>query len=97
MNENIIERFGRSRRAFKQPQEQAEVWILPQQLNANVRQYFEDSGKPVEGGSWLRRPEIPSSAEILDIEAEGSTSSGDVEVQVNRLKGPWDSKGELVI
>ncbi|KAK3719925.1 hypothetical protein LTR37_004048 [Vermiconidia calcicola] len=96
MNENIIERFGRSRRAFKQPQEQAEVWILPQQLNANVRQYFEDSGKPVEGGSWLRRPEIPSSAEILDIEAEGSTSSGDVEVQVNRLKGPWDSKEEYL-
>ena len=67
--------------------------MLPQQLNVKVREYFTDSKKPVDGGAWLDRPEIPTSAEVLDIEKGGSTSSGEVELNANLTKGEWPSKG----
>ena len=95
MNENLVERFGRSRRGVRSDTEQAQVWILPQKLNLKVRQYFEDANKPVDGGHWLSRPEIPTSAEVLDKDTGGSTSSSEVELVPNRRKGAWDSKGEL--
>lgn len=95
MNEHIQERFGRSRNAFKTPRDQAQVWIIPQQLNEKVRQYFDPPKKPVAGGHWLKRPEIPSSAEVLDKDTGGSTSSSEVELVPNRKKGAWESKGEL--
>ena len=94
MNEHISERFGRSRRAFRPPTGQAQVWLVPQQLNTKVREYFEEAKKPVDGGAWLSRPEIPTSAEVLDVETGGSHSSSEVELRCNRKKGVWPSKGE---
>ena len=95
MNKNLVDRFGRSRRAFRDDRDQAQVWILPQRLNLKVRQYFEDANKPVDGGHWLHRSEIPTSAEVLDKDTGGSTSSSEVELVPNLRKGPWGSKGEL--
>ena len=95
MNENLVERFGRSRRGVRTDRKQAQVWILPQQLNPKIRQYFEEANRPVDGGYWLNRPEIPTSAEVLDKDTGGSTSSSEVELVPNRRKGPWASKGEL--
>jgi helicase required for RNAi-mediated heterochromatin assembly 1 len=92
MNENLIERWGRSHR--RGPHGVAEGWILPAQLNPHVAQYFEDAKRPIDGGSWLRSPEFPSSSEILDLDVGGSNSSSNVEVATNRLKGAWASKGE---
>lgn len=94
MNENLSERFGRSRRGVRAPTGQAAVWILPQKLNMKVREYFEDSKKPAEGGSWLLRPEIPTSAEVLDIETGGSHTSSEVQLRHIRRKGAYSSKGE---
>jgi hypothetical protein len=95
MNEHLVERFGRSRRGNRPPPaHQVQVWMLPQQLNTNVREYFQDANKPVDGGAWLRRPEIPTSDEVLDIERGGSTSSGEVELSANLTKGQWPSKGK---
>ncbi|KAK3676923.1 hypothetical protein LTR78_003127 [Recurvomyces mirabilis] len=96
MNEGLTERFGRSRRVFRpEPgRDVAEVCIQPPQLNLKVREYFEDAKRAVEGGSWLLRPEIPSAAEILDIDETGSDSSSTcVEIVPNKPKGAWESKG----
>lgn len=93
MNEHLSERFGRSRRAVKPPPAQAQVWLIPQQLNLKIREYFIQSQKPVDGGAWLSRPEIPPSSEVLDTESSGSHSSSEVAVACNRKKGAWASKG----
>jgi hypothetical protein len=94
MNEHLAERFGRSRQAKRDSRETADLWIQPAQLNPNVRQYFQDAQKPVDGGSWLSRPEVPSSAEVLDIDVNSSTSSDIVEIVPNKREGAWESKGE---
>ncbi len=95
MNEHLNERFGRSRRGAARPTEQVEVWIMPPQLNENIRKYYDDAKKPIEGGSWLRLPEIPTASELLDIDTgNGSNSSSKVEIATNKPKGAWASKGE---
>ncbi|TKA63203.1 hypothetical protein B0A55_11028, partial [Friedmanniomyces simplex] len=93
MNENLVERFGRSRRAVRPENEQAEVWILPPQLNPKVREYFEDSKRPIDGGAWVSRPAVPSSAEILDTDIVTTSSADVVEIVPNKPKGAWESKG----
>ena len=94
MNEGLSELFGRSRNAFRNTTDQAHVWILPPRLNLKIRQYFEDAGKPVDGGSWLARPEIPTTGEVLDRDIDGSSNSSNVELVPNRPQGVWESKGE---
>lgn len=100
MNEQLTERFGRSRSAFKPERDQAQIWILPQRLNEKIRQYFEESNSPVAGGEWLTRSEIPTSEEILDEDPSstgGSTGgSSDVFVTPNKKRGAWESKGGLL-
>ena len=95
MNENLSERFGRSRKAFRPAREEANVWILPQKLNPKVSEYFEAAKKPVDGGPWLDRPEIPTSGEVLDRDTDGGSSSSVVEIVPNRPEGAWESKGDL--
>jgi helicase required for RNAi-mediated heterochromatin assembly 1 len=96
MNEHLAEPFGHSGRAIQPtagPQ-QAQVWLVPQQLNLRIREYFEQAQKPVDGGAWLDRPEIPASAEVLDTETGGSHTSSEVALMCNRRKGAWNSKGK---
>ena len=94
MNEDLTERFGRSRKGHRQETNRTDVWILPQRLNLKVREYFENVNKPVVGGPWLDRPEIPTAREILDFDSEGSSNSSVVELVANKPKGAWASKGE---
>jgi helicase required for RNAi-mediated heterochromatin assembly 1 len=94
MNEDLAERFGRSRRGLRPLTGQAQVWLIPQQLNTKVREYFENAKKPVDGGAWLSCPEIPTSAEVLDIETGGSQTSSEVELKCNRRRGAHNSKGK---
>lgn len=97
MNEILTERFGRSRSAFKPDFEKAQVWILPQRLNEQVRQYFDEPQTPTVGGEWVERSEIPTSEEILDEDTsstDGSTGgSSEVLLVPNKKKGTWESKG----
>jgi helicase required for RNAi-mediated heterochromatin assembly 1 len=93
MNEDLIERFKRGN-GGKGHTTRAEVLILPQKLNNKVRQYYEPVEKPLAAGPWLNRPEIPTSAEILDIENVNSSSSDIVEIVPNRTIGGWESKSE---
>ncbi|KAF2163371.1 hypothetical protein M409DRAFT_68628 [Zasmidium cellare ATCC 36951] len=100
MNEHLSERISRSRRGGKadcqQPTGQVEVLLLPPKLNPRIREYFE--GPPVAGGAWLRRPEFPTSEEILDYDGSSSSSSSDntdsassvVEISANKPIGAFE-------
>lgn len=45
---------------------------------------------------WTRRPEIPTSAEMLDEEPGNSSSTSDIiEMVPNKRHGAWESKGKL--
>ncbi|KAK5123677.1 hypothetical protein LTR85_002313 [Meristemomyces frigidus] len=97
MNENIVERFGRSRNGVRTETNKVEVWLQPPTLNTNIRQYFDDAKKHVDGGSWLGRPEVPTLEEVLDTDVGSSTSSDIVEIVPNKPTGAWESKGESAV
>ncbi|KAK0279177.1 hypothetical protein LTR35_008912 [Friedmanniomyces endolithicus] len=92
MNENLLERFGRARRAFRPEREQAQVWILPSTLNLRIRNYFQPSTVPIHGSAWLSRPAVPSTEEILDTDTASSNSADIVEIVPNKPQGAWESK-----
>ena len=98
MNENLSERLGRSRSAFRPAVDQVQVLILPPRLNEKIREYFEQPGMPITVGHWASRPEIPTSQEVLDEDSsstDGSTAgSSDVMIVPNKKKGAWESKGK---
>ncbi|KAK0852435.1 hypothetical protein LTR03_003413 [Friedmanniomyces endolithicus] len=93
MNENLVERFGRARRAVRPEREQAQVWILPPTLNLRIRNYFQPSTVPIHGSAWLSRPAVPSTEEILDTDTASSDSADIVEIVPNKPQGAWESKG----
>jgi helicase required for RNAi-mediated heterochromatin assembly 1 len=94
MNEDLIERFKRTKGAHRGNKIQAEILLLPQKLNNKVRQYYEPSKKPSEAGAWLHRPEMPTSNEIMDID-DDSSNPEIVEIAPNRETGGWESQGEF--
>lgn len=98
MNEHLRERFGRSKGAGQRRQgEQAEVLILQPKLNSKIREYYEP--KSVEGGQWLRRPEMPTAAELMDNDTEESSSdksSDIIELEPNKPLGAFKSKEQYL-
>jgi helicase required for RNAi-mediated heterochromatin assembly 1 len=94
MNEDLIERFKRTKNGQRGNKIQAEILLLPQKLNNKVRQYYEPAKKPSEAGPWLNRPEIPTSNEIMDIDDDSSNSEV-VEIAPNRETGGWESQGKF--
>jgi hypothetical protein len=97
MNEDLIERFKRSKQGNPVSRTQVELRILPQKLNTKVSKYFEPSKKPSEAGPWLDRHELPTSSEILDIEGDNTSGSDIVEIVPNKETGAWESKGEPLL
>lgn len=95
MNENILERWGRSKKPLQEVKQEVQLWVQPQQLNTKIRQYFTDAAKSVDGGAWLDRPETPTSAELLDTDTASSGSSDIVEIVPNKPRGAWESQGKL--
>lgn len=91
MNENLIERFLRHRRADSPNKDQTSM--LREKLNPRVREYYYPAQKPLGAGPWLDRPELPTSAEVMDTD-DASVSSDVVEIAPNKIEGPWESKGE---
>ena len=67
--------------------------MLREKLNLKVQEYYQPAQKPLSAGPWLDRPELPTSAEVLDIDGD-SESSDVVEIAPNKIEGPWKSKGE---
>lgn len=65
-----------------------------QQLNSRIREYFADAPKTVPNSAWTSRPEIPTSAEVLDEEGGNSSNSDIIEIVPNKRYGAWESKGK---
>lgn len=65
-----------------------------------VREYYETPSipSPISGQDWLLRPEIPSSAEIMDREdiSNPSMSSDVVEIYANKPHGAFASREEYL-
>ncbi|KXL47135.1 hypothetical protein M433DRAFT_64459 [Acidomyces richmondensis BFW] len=61
--------------------------------NPLIREYFKEAEKPVDGGSWLDRPEFPTADEVLDTDVHSLGSSDIVELVPNKPKGAWESVG----
>jgi hypothetical protein len=95
MNENLIERFKRSKDAHRGNKTQVEILLLPQKLNNRVRQYYEPAKKPSEAGPWLNRPAMPNSNEIMDIDNDDTSNPEIVEIVPNRETGGWESQGKF--
>jgi hypothetical protein len=81
MNEDFLERLDRSRKRKTKPLTGiVEVMLVQQQLNEGVRRYFKEANQHIDGGLWLRMPEIPSSSEVLDLatsNSEADSSGGE--------------------
>lgn len=91
MNEDLIERFTCNRRANAPSRDQSSP--MRETLNLKVQEYYHPAQRPLSAGPWLDRPELPTSAEVLDIDGD-SESSDAVEIAPNRVEGEWKSKGE---
>jgi hypothetical protein len=91
MNEDLIERFSRHRRANAGSKNQSSM--LREQLNPKVHEYYQPAQKPLSAGPWLDRQELPTSAEVMDIDGDSATSDV-VEIAPNKVDGAWESKGE---
>lgn len=90
MNENLIERFSRNRRA--EAFSANKTSMLREKLNIKVQEYYQPVQNPLSAGPWLDRPELPTSAEVMDMDGD-SEGSDIVEIAPNQIEGPWESKG----
>jgi helicase required for RNAi-mediated heterochromatin assembly 1 len=72
---------------------------LCRQANRLIRQYGLPSSSSADGPQdlWLRRPEIPDAADIIGFTGvEGDNGENIVEVPVNNVDAPWESKGHYL-
>ncbi|KAI7719330.1 hypothetical protein KC353_g3080 [Hortaea werneckii] len=58
--------------------QEVQFFAMPQQLNDSIREYFADAAKTVSKSAWTSRPEVPTSAEVLDEEGGNSSSTSDI-------------------
>lgn len=96
-NEDVTDTWDSDAPEFGVNHEQGDTDSLPPRLNSMIREYFEEAKRQVDGGTWLERPEIPTSREMLDLDEcpaeNGSTGSGAVSLTPNKKVGGWPSKG----
>lgn len=94
MNEHLEERFSkRSKKQAPAPGDTAAERPMAFKLNHRVAKYFE---KLVDGPGWLSKPELPTSAEVMDHDDDNNSSSDVVELEPNRPFGAWESKEEYL-
>lgn len=77
----------------------AEILAMPPALNPNIRQYFDDADRAIDGGEWLQKPDVPTGSEVLTMEnmrSASSTSCGDLPIAPNKVIGAYESKGETL-
>jgi helicase required for RNAi-mediated heterochromatin assembly 1 len=97
MNETLLERFGRF--TVDSPSRQPEhinyqIASASRQSN-RVREYVQKQRQAADAKSWLSRPELPSTNEVMDI-PEGwemtDPDDGTIILEPNKAFGPWDDK-----
>nr|POF07036.1 helicase required for rnai-mediated heterochromatin assembly 1 [Quercus suber] len=97
MNEDLEERFGRGKNTAKNHRSQTtNIFLLPSQLNPNVRTYFHDAPNDSDAPSWLSRDEIPSSDEVMEEHASDASRADRMKIVPNKPEGAWESKGTNV-
>ncbi|RMZ33255.1 hypothetical protein D0859_02627 [Hortaea werneckii] len=93
MNESLVERFRAGTRDSHFGGQEVLFSALPQQLNLRIREYFMDAAKTTSDSAGTTRPEIPTSAEVLDEESGNTSSTSDIiEIVPNKRHGAWESK-----
>ncbi|RMX99897.1 hypothetical protein D0868_09301 [Hortaea werneckii] len=93
MNENLVERFRAQGCNSNVGRQVVQFFAMPQQLDTGIREYFADAAKTVSKSAWTSRPEVPTSAEVLDEEGGNSSSTSDIiEIVPNKRCGAWESK-----
>ena len=65
----------------------------PSRANNDIRKYYELSKKPVAGGAWLSKPEIPNVSELLSGKAGFTHSEDQVLVDVESAIRPHKVEG----
>lgn len=103
LNPHLMERFGGSHVPNDgDPNPYLSQAPHPSQVKANndIREYFEDANKPVAGGNWLLKPEIPSPSEILSnlIKPHSGEDiiSIEEELRPNKIEGAYESNEEYL-
>lgn len=65
-------------------------------LNEHIRAYVRAANEHVNTASWLSRREVPTSAEILGRVDDTDEGDDELEIPVNVVQGPWDSKEDYL-
>jgi helicase required for RNAi-mediated heterochromatin assembly 1 len=65
VNAHLTERFGRASLHNNTILDDNVPASTPSRVNNDIRQYMQLAKKPVTAGSWIDKPEVPSSLEIL--------------------------------
>jgi helicase required for RNAi-mediated heterochromatin assembly 1 len=105
MNPHLTERF-RTVRLHEDDYPDPDVAPLarPSRINGDVWKYCQDASKPVvNAGSWIDKPEIPTSFELFPNIPTGFTEGEqiidfeeDVELRPNKVEGEYKSNEEYL-
>lgn len=71
----------------------------PSHVNNDIRKYYELAKKPVTGGAWLDKPEIPSPSEVLpktQIYAQESLIEVSDSLRPHKVEGAYESNDEYL-
>ena len=101
MNTHLVERFeGRKAYGTSQtyPQGEHASAAGPQKPSADVQKYFDAFKQPVPGSTWVTKPEIPTSAEILRTPIHSPENIIDVaeELRPNKIADAYDSNEDYL-
>lgn len=99
VNAHLSERFAGARfGGGNYPDRDRVPMSAPTKVNNDIREYFKDAQKPVVGGPWLEKPEIPRPSEIIP---PGPTIGEQIldlkeELRPNKVEGTYDSNEEYL-
>ncbi|KAI0585805.1 Superfamily I DNA and RNA helicase and helicase subunits [Pyrenophora tritici-repentis] len=73
----------------------------PVRPNQDIRDYLQLAKKPVISGAWLRKPEIPTSSEVLCVKSDFSNSEQNlIEIEENirphKIEGAYENKEDYL-
>ena len=90
-NENLQERFGRSRAAFREAPTVQNTSSSDVPLNQDIRTYAKRQANSLPDLPWTSQPEFPSTQEVFDANRQAHDEEP-VEVPSNIIVGPFESK-----
>ncbi|KAK8239489.1 P-loop containing nucleoside triphosphate hydrolase protein [Phyllosticta capitalensis] len=88
LNPGLSERFTQQRPQFD-PSSNFHAPRNRIQATSDIKKYLTDTELSVNASSWLSKPEIPTTDEILDENQDGEEEVG---LFQNKIEGAWDSK-----